>query len=80
MIKVSSRLSVFRRVKFNLKRSHLQTIYISFIRPIMEYGDIVWDNIPDNLRQSLESLQFEAIRIVTDATKLTSKQLLYDET
>jgi hypothetical protein len=46
----------------------------------MEYGDIVWDNIPDNLRQSLESLQFEAIRIVTDATKLTSKQLLYDET
>jgi hypothetical protein len=36
----------------------------------MEYGDIVWDNIPDNLRQSLESLQFEAIRIVTDATML----------
>jgi hypothetical protein len=26
MIKVSSRLSVFRRVKFKLKRSHLQTI------------------------------------------------------
>ena len=80
MIKVSFRLSVFRRVKFKLKRSHLQTIYISFIRPLMEYGDIVWDNIPDNLRQSLESLQFEAARIVTDATKLTSKQLLYDET
>jgi len=80
MIKVSSRLSVFRRVKFKLKRFHLQTIYISFIRPLMEYGDIVWDNIPDNLRQSLESLQFEAARIVTDATKLTSKQLLYDET
>jgi hypothetical protein len=80
MIKVSSRLSVIRTVKFKLKRSHLQTIYISFIRPIMEYGDIVWDNIPDNLRQSLESLQFEAARIVTDATKLTSKQLLYDET
>ena len=46
----------------------------------MEYGDIVWDNIPDYLKQSLESLQFEATRIVTGATKLTSKQLLYDET
>lgn len=46
----------------------------------MEYGDIVWDNIPDYLKQSLESLQLEAARIVTGATKLTSKQLLYDET
>jgi hypothetical protein len=80
MIKVSSRLSVFRRVKIKLKRSHLQTIYISFIRPLMKYGHIVWDNIPDYLKQSLESLQFEAARIVTGATKLTSKQLLYDET
>jgi hypothetical protein len=46
----------------------------------MKYGHIVWDNIPDYLKQSLESLQFEAARIVTGATKLTSKQLLYDET
>jgi hypothetical protein len=80
MLKVSSRLSVFRRVKFKLKRSHLQAIYISFIRPLMEYGDIVWNNIPDYLKQSLESLQLEGARIVTGATKLTSKQLLYDET
>ena len=80
MIKVSFRLSVFRRVKFKLNRSHLQTIYISFIRPLMEYGDIVWDNITDYLKQSLESLQLEAARIVTGATTLTSRQLLYDET
>ena len=81
MTKVSSRLTVFRRVKFKLKRSHLQTIYISFIRPLyMEYGDIVWDNIPNYLKESLESLQLEATRIVTYATKLMSRQLLYDET
>jgi hypothetical protein len=80
MIKVSSHLSVFRRVKFKLKRSCLQTIYISFIKPLMKYSDIVWDNIPDYLKQSLESLQLEAARIVTGATKLTSRQLLYDET
>jgi hypothetical protein len=47
MIKMSSRLSVFRRVKFKLKRSHLQTIYISFISSLMEYDDIVCDTIPD---------------------------------
>jgi hypothetical protein len=81
MIKVSSRLSVFRRVKFKLKSSCLQTRYISFIRPLMEYGDIlVWDNIPEYLKQSLESLKLEAARIVTGATKLMSKHLLYEET
>jgi hypothetical protein len=52
MIKVSSHLSVFRRVKFKLKRSRLQTIYISFIKPLMKYSDIVWDNIPDYLSLS----------------------------
>ena len=35
---------------------------------------------PDYLKQSLESLQLEAARIVTGATKLTSRQLVYDET
>jgi hypothetical protein len=65
MIKVSSRLSVFRRVKIKLKRSHLQTIYISFIRPLMEYGDIVWDNITDYLKQSLEDLHQINIQTVT---------------
>ena len=39
----------------------------------------IFDNIPDYLKQSL-GLQLEAARIVTGATKLTSKQLLYDET
>jgi hypothetical protein len=47
----------------------------------MEYGDIlVWDNIPEYLKQSLESLKLEAARIVTGATKLMSKHLLYEET
>jgi len=61
-------------------RSHLLTMYISFIRPLTEYGDIVRDNISDYLKQFLESLHLEPARIVTGATKLTSKQVLYDET
>ena len=46
----------------------------------MEYGDIVLDNITDYLKQSLESLQLEAARIVTGVITLTSRQLPYDET
>ena len=46
----------------------------------MEYADIVWDNIPEYLKQTLKKLQLEAARIVTGATKLTPIQLLYEET
>ena len=80
LVKASSRLAMLRRVQFKLKRMHLQSIYFSFIRPVMEYADIVWDNIPDYLNQSLENLNLEAARIVTGGTKLSSRQLLYEET
>ena len=43
----------------------MQTIYISFIGPLIEYGDMVWDNIPYYLKQSLESPQLDAAHIVT---------------
>ena len=81
MIKVLSRSSAFHRVTLNLKGLICkQFTYHLSDHPLMEYSDIVWDNIPDYLKQSLEILQLEAARIVTGATKLTSRQLLYDET
>ena len=33
-----------RKLKFLLDRQSLQAIYISFIRPILEYADVVWTN------------------------------------
>ena len=33
-----------RRLKFVLDSKSLETIYISFIRPILEYGNEIWDN------------------------------------
>ena len=38
------RIDIMRRLKFQLDRKSLQTIYISFIRPLLEYADVVWDN------------------------------------
>ena len=42
--KAMTRVNVMRKLKFKLDRRSLQTIYISFIRPLLEYADIVWDN------------------------------------
>ena len=59
--------------KFKFKRFYLQTVYFSFIRPIMQYGDIFWDNIPNYLKQSLEIIEeLEAVRIITGGTQHSS--------
>ncbi len=55
-------------------------MYFIFIRPILEYADIVWDNCTQHEKDELEKIQLEAARIVTGATKLVSLDLLYKET
>jgi len=46
--KACSRLNLLRKLLFTIDRKSLQILYFSLVRPIMEYGDIVWDNIPNN--------------------------------
>ena len=55
-------------------------MYISFIRPILEYADVVW--CPSNLYliNQIEKVQIEAARIISGGTKLTSLNELYRET
>ncbi len=55
-------------------------MYLSFIRPLLEYSSVVWDNCTAGDKQKLENIQVEAARIVTGATKLCSKIKLYNET
>ena len=33
-----------RKLKFKLDRKSLEIIYTAFIRPILEYGDVIWDD------------------------------------
>ena len=35
---------MMRKLKFQLNRTLLQTIYFTFIRPLLKYADVVWDN------------------------------------
>ena len=77
--KAWTRLNIMRKLKFDLDRKSLETIYISFIRPILEYADIIWDNCSQQEKQELEKIQTEAARVATGATKLVSIQKLYEE-
>ena len=42
---------------------------MSFIRPLLEYGDIIWDNCSNHQKSDTAYVQNEAARTVTCATK-----------
>ena len=42
--KAWTRINVMRSLTFTLDRRSLGTIYLSFIRPLLEYGGVIFDN------------------------------------
>jgi hypothetical protein len=65
--------------KFKLDRLSLETIYTSFIRPKMEYGNILFAGCPNHLLNKLNSVEFEALSIITGAMKGTARSKLVME-
>ena len=58
-------IGIMRKLKFVFSRRALNQIYITYVRPILEYSSVVWDGCTIEQRNSLEKLQNEAARIVT---------------
>ena len=69
----------YEKINFRLDRKSLETIYIAFIRPLIEYGNVIWDNCTLYEKQELDKIQNEAARIATGATRLVSIASLYKE-
>ena len=76
--KAYSRINILRKFRFILDRFTLERIYMSYIRPILEYGDVIWDSTNQSIVNKIENVQLDAARIVTGGNKLTSIQKLYD--
>jgi hypothetical protein len=70
--KAYRRLNILRRFKFILDRKTLETIYLTYIRPLLEYADVILDNNITYLVDKIEKVQMEAARIVTGGTRLVS--------
>ena len=64
----------------SLPRSSLLTIYKSFVRPHLDYGDVIYDQ-PNNssLSDKVESVQYNAVLAIIGAIGGTSKEKLYLE-
>ena len=77
--KASKRLNILKLLKYKLKRSTLVCLYKCLIRPLMEYGDVIWDNCTEGEASLLESIQYECAHAVTGAIKGTSAGALMNE-
>ena len=78
-LKAWTRVNLLRVLKFRVSRKSLEKLYISFIRPLLEYSDSVWDNCSSESKKQLEAIHTESARIVSGATKLCSIEKLFVE-
>ena len=63
-----------------LPRSALLTIDKSFIRPYLDYGDIMYDQAYNaSFHQKLELLQYNGCLAITGAIRGTSREKLYEK-
>ena len=78
--KVSKGISVKKKLRHNLPRKLLVTIYKAFLRPLIDYGDIIYDQ-PQNesICEKIEPLQYKATLAITGAIQGTSRDKIYQE-
>ena len=72
-------IDAMRKLKYTMDRKTLDTIYLTFVRPKLEYANIVWNDCTKQDADLLENLQLSAARIVTGARKGTSHIKIYNE-
>ena len=68
---------MIKKLSNTLPRDALLTIYKSFVRPYVDYGDIIYDQ-PQNgsFSSKLEGIQYNAALAITTAIRGTSKTRL----
>ena len=78
--KCNKLIGLMKRLSVNLPKSALLTIYKSFIRPHLEYGDILYDKTNNgNFQNKIEKVQYKECLAITGVIQGTSREKLYEE-
>ena len=78
--KVNKTTALLRKLQNILPRSALLTTYKSFIRPPLDYGDMIYDQAYNaSFHQKLELLQYNACLAITGEIRGISREKLYEE-
>ena len=74
--KANKTIGLLRKFQLILLRHSLITIYKTFIRPHLDYGDVIYDRVfNESFHQRLESIQYN----VVIAIRGTSSEKLFQE-
>ena len=78
--KVNNSVGIIRKLQNVLPRSALLTVYKSFIRPLLDDGDMIYGKaFKESFHEKLESLQYNAALAITGAIKGSPTEKLYEE-
>ena len=77
--KANKRLNGIRRIRFLITREARVLLYKALILPVLEYGNILYDNCTMYLKNRLESIQRKAAVVCTCSFKNTGYGKLMTE-
>ena len=69
-----------KKLSLTLSRNSFLTIYKTFLRPILDYANIIYDKpLTESFKDKLEKVQYSAALVITGAIKGTSRDRVYRE-
>ena len=78
--RVNKTIGLLRKFQLILSRHSLRTIYKTFIRAQLDYGDVIYDRaFNESLHQHLESIQCNAAIAITGAITGKSSEKVFQE-
>ena len=78
--KVNKTIGLLRKFQDTLPRTLLITIFKSFVRPHLDFGDIIYDRAYNtSFHQNIESIQYSAALAITGVVRGVCREKLYQE-
>ena len=77
--KATKGLSLLKFLSKYVSRKTLDLSYKLYVRPHLDYGDVIYHNQREDLMKLIEQVQYKAALIVTGCWQGSSREKLYDE-
>ena len=78
--KINKTFGLLRKLQNLLPRTTLIMVYKAFVRPHLDYGDILYDQAFNlSLQQKLEFIQYRECLAITGTLRGTSREKIYQE-
>ena len=75
LVKTNKTIGLLRKISNLLPRQALVTIYKAFVRPHLDYGDVLYDQTFNNsFHAKMESIQYNVCLEITGAIRVTSRE------